>query len=44
MPVLTPQERKVLWVVLSLLATGYAVKTWSSSTNPLAGNEPVERQ
>ena len=39
---LTPQERKVLIVVVALLLTRFVVKQWRPSTVPAAGSIPVE--
>ena len=44
MPYLTPQEQKVLIVVVALLVTGFIVKQWRASTAPAAGSMPVEQK
>tara|TARA_Y100000766_G_scaffold282000_1_gene294474 strand:- start:243 stop:377 length:135 start_codon:yes stop_codon:yes gene_type:complete len=44
MPYLTPQEQKVLIVVVALLLTGFIVKQWRASTEPAAGFMPVEQK
>ena len=44
MPYLTPQEQKVLIVVVALLVTGFIVKQWRVSTLPMAGSTPVEQE
>ena len=44
MPYLTPQEQKVLIVVVALLVTGFVVKQWRASTTPAAGSMPVEQK
>jgi hypothetical protein len=44
MPYLTPQEQKVLIVVVALLITGFAVKQWRASTAPATGTIPVEQE
>ena len=44
MPYLTPQEQKVLIVVVVLLVTGFAVKQWRGSTAPATGTIPVEQE
>ena len=44
MPYLTPQEQKVLIVVVALLVTGFVVKQWRASTAPAAGSIPVEQK
>ena len=44
MPYLTPQEQKVLIVVVALLVTGFAVKQWRGSTAPTTGTIPVEQE
>tara|TARA_B100000579_G_C22488345_1_gene691217 strand:- start:509 stop:643 length:135 start_codon:yes stop_codon:yes gene_type:complete len=44
MPYLTPQEQKVLIVVVALLLTGFVVKQWRASTAPAAGSMPVEQK
>ena len=44
MPYLTPQEQKVLIVVVTLLVTGFAVKQWRGSTAPSTGTIPVEQE
>ena len=44
MPYLTPQEQKVLIVVVALLITGFAVKQWWASTATATGTIPVEQE
>ena len=44
MPILTPQEQKVLIVVVALLVTGFVVKQWRASTAPAAASMPVEQK
>ena len=44
MPYLTPQEQKVLIVVVALLVTGFVVKQWRVSTVSAAGSMPVEQK
>ena len=44
MPYLTPQEQKVLIVVVALLVTGFVVKQWHASTAPAAASMPVEQK
>ena len=44
MPYLTPQEQKVLIVVVALLITGFAVKQWRASTVTATGTIPVEQE
>ena len=44
MQYLTPQEQKVLIVVVALLITGFAVKQWRASTAPAIGSDPVEQE
>ena len=44
MPYLTPQEQKVLIVVVALLITGFAVKQWRASTEPAPGSMLVEQK
>ena len=44
MPYLTPQEQKVLIVVMALLVTGFTVKQWRASAAPAAGSIPVEQK
>ena len=43
MPYLTPQEQKVLIVVVGLLVTGFVVKQWRASMAPAAVSIPVEQ-
>jgi hypothetical protein len=44
MPYLTPQEQKVLIVVVALLMTGFVVKQWRVSTAPVIGPDRVEQE
>ena len=44
MQYLTPQEQKVLIVVVVLMVTGFAVKQWRASTAPAIGSIPVEQE
>ena len=44
MTYLTPQEQKVLTVVVALLVTGFVVKQWRASTAPAAASMPVEQK
>ena len=44
MPYLTPQEQKVLIVVVALLIMGFTVKQWRASTAPATGTIPVEQE
>ena len=44
MPYLTPQEQKVLIVVVALLVTGFVVKQWRASTVPSAASMPFEQR
>jgi hypothetical protein len=39
---LTKQEQLVLWVILSLLLTGWAVKTYRSAHPPAKLSEPAQ--
>ena len=44
MTYLTPQEQKVLTVVVALLVTGFVVKQWRASTAPSSASMPVEQR
>ena len=44
MPILTPQEQKVLSVVVALLVTEFVVKQWRASTAPPGASMPFEQR